>query len=605
MQVTNGTAEVLLSGQNSLSLDGTLPITETLQWTALPSLFQIERWQLQPSARWHPHWAGLTPIHYAQGDEGLLAPSWQPWPGESLRLRITSPEVIAGPTLTLERQQMTLSPGQHSTTVETTLALRASLAGSHSVTLPPEAEFLGMTLDDNHVPVQAQQGRVDIPIEPGEHQVRLRWREARGMAGIGHRFRTQALDTQLPGTNAITELTLPHDRVVLAAGGPPIGPAVLFWGFVPLLLIASVLLARSKRTPLGFISWFLLLIGLAQASMLGAAIVATGLLALGLRPSMTQMRAKGWEHGQISGIQIGLGIWTFAMMLILYQTVHTALLGYPNMLITGNGSNAHELAWYQDRFTNLADSSWVFSISLTTYRVAMLAWALWLASSLLGWIRWGWQRFSDGGYWPEDGPKNPPPTSPKHTPPGSRQATPPGVKAKDGTGAEARPATKATATSAPSGATPSPAARTATTAERAIETPAAPPAEVEHVAGSMAAAVPNAARAAETAATLAGAAESSRAPTPASTSAPASSSAPTLAPPSASASASASKDESTGTAGHLRHESLVLDTTPSPPRRRSFAASLIRWVLRALLAFLALLGLLGLILGGRIAGWWY
>ncbi|MDO4683032.1 MAG: hypothetical protein Q4B17_09645 [Lautropia sp.] len=402
VRMHDGAAEILLSGQNSLELKGTLPATETLTWQALPSLFQIERWQLQVSSRWHPSWEGLTPIHYAQGSDGVLAPRWQPWPGESLKLHISAPEVIPGPTLTLERQRMKLEPGQHSTTVETTLSLRASLAGTHGVTLPADAGFLGMTLDGAHVPVQAQQGRVDIPIVPGEHEVVLRWREARGVAGIGQRFHTSQLETRLDGTNAITTLNLPHDRVVLAAGGPPIGPAVLFWGFVPLILIASMLLARSRRTPLGPVSWFLLLLGLAQASMLGAAIVATGLLALGIKPSIDEMHKKGWDRGWISGVQIAMAIWTLAMLLILYQTVHTALLGYPNMLITGNESGAHHLAWYQDRFASVAESSWVFSISLTTYRVAMLAWALWLASSLLGWIRWGWQRFSAGGYWPDD-----------------------------------------------------------------------------------------------------------------------------------------------------------------------------------------------------------
>lgn len=413
VRMHDGAAEILLSGQSSLELKGTLPATETLAWQALPSLFQIERWQLQVSSRWHPSWEGLTPIHYAQGSDGVLAPWWQPWPGESLTLHVSAPEVIPGPTLTLERQQMKLEPGQHSTTVETTLSLRASLAGTHGVTLPAGAEFLGMTLDGTHVPVQAQQGRVDIPIVPGEHEVVLRWREAHGVAGIGQRFLTSPLETRLEGTNAITTLNLPYDRVVLAAGGPPIGPAVLFWGFVPLILIASVLLARSRRTPLGPVSWFLLLLGLAQASMLGAAIVATGLLALGIKPSIGEMRQKGWDRGWISAVQVSLALWALVMLVVLYQTVHTALLGYPNMLITGNESGAHHLAWYQDRFASVADSSWVFSISLTTYRVAMLAWALWLASSLLAWIRWGWQRFSAGGYWPEDDdpPKGPPPAA--------------------------------------------------------------------------------------------------------------------------------------------------------------------------------------------------
>ena len=29
----------------------------------------------------------------------------------------------------------------------------------------------------------------------------------------------------------------------------------------------------------------------------------------------------------------------------------------------------------------------------------MLAWALWLASSLVGWLKWGWECFTTGGHW--------------------------------------------------------------------------------------------------------------------------------------------------------------------------------------------------------------
>ena len=33
------------------------------------------------------------------------------------------------------------------------------------------------------------------------------------------------------------------------------------------------------------------------------------------------------------------------------------------------------------------------------YRLLMLAWALWLAFALLGWLRWGWQCLASDGLW--------------------------------------------------------------------------------------------------------------------------------------------------------------------------------------------------------------
>jgi hypothetical protein len=42
---------------------------------------------------------------------------------------------------------------------------------------------------------------------------------------------------------------------------------------------------------------------------------------------------------------------------------------------------------------------------MLAYRGAMLAWALWLAVSLLRWLRWGWISFSEGGIWKSAPPK--------------------------------------------------------------------------------------------------------------------------------------------------------------------------------------------------------
>jgi hypothetical protein len=41
----------------------------------------------------------------------------------------------------------------------------------------------------------------------------------------------------------------------------------------------------------------------------------------------------------------------------------------------------------------------VLSVPLLVYRLAMLAWALWIAQALVGWLRWGWRCFSAGELW--------------------------------------------------------------------------------------------------------------------------------------------------------------------------------------------------------------
>jgi hypothetical protein len=41
----------------------------------------------------------------------------------------------------------------------------------------------------------------------------------------------------------------------------------------------------------------------------------------------------------------------------------------------------------------------VVTVPLLVYRISMLLWALWLAVSLLTWLRWGWECFSDTMLW--------------------------------------------------------------------------------------------------------------------------------------------------------------------------------------------------------------
>jgi hypothetical protein len=41
----------------------------------------------------------------------------------------------------------------------------------------------------------------------------------------------------------------------------------------------------------------------------------------------------------------------------------------------------------------------VLSVPIVVYRLAMLAWALWIAQAVVGWLRWGWECMNEGGLW--------------------------------------------------------------------------------------------------------------------------------------------------------------------------------------------------------------
>jgi hypothetical protein len=99
-------------------------------------------------------------------------------------------------------------------------------------------------------------------------------------------------------------------------------------------------------------------------------------------------------------VQLGLVLWTLFAIGALLDVLRTGLLGYPDLLVAGPASNSHLLNWTNDRFAEHTAGAWVLSAPLWLYRAAMLAWALWLAASLLRWVGWAWACFSAGEAWP-------------------------------------------------------------------------------------------------------------------------------------------------------------------------------------------------------------
>jgi hypothetical protein len=195
--------------------------------------------------------------------------------------------------------------------------------------------------------------------------------------------------------NAELEIRVPRDRWVLWVGGPRLGPAVLFWSLLFVALLVALGLGQLPWTPLGWGSWLLLFVGLSQVPVPVSLVVVGWLLALGWRRD----NAERASDAAFDGLQLLLAGWTAVALAGLLWAVQQGLLGLPDMQISGNGSNGHLLRWYQDRSDAATPSAWLVSVPILFYRLAMLAWALWLARALVAWLRWGWDCFGNGGLW--------------------------------------------------------------------------------------------------------------------------------------------------------------------------------------------------------------
>lgn len=392
IRVTDGKALISIPAQaQEAQWESTLAEAEEITLRAPEGVAWTEFWQIDASSIWHLVADGIPVIHDANPGQARLR-AWYPWPGESVALKITRPSGVPGQTFTVDRSVVLVSPGLRSSDVTLDLEIRSSRGAQHAVTLPADSELQSVTINGATQPIRQEKQQVTLPLVPGRQTVQIKWRQ-RG--GIASRFTSPAVGLGIASVNADVRIAVPADRWTLFAGGPRMGPAVLFWSVLVVVLLLSIGLGRVPLTPLRTHQWFLLGVGLTQSPMPLALIVVGWLLALGWRR----------EHGARADarsfdlMQLLLAGWTLAALLGLYWSVKQGLLGLPEMQVSGNGSHAHLLRWYQDRVGATLPRAWVLSVPLLAYRLAMLAWALWLAQALVRWLRWGWDCVSTGGLW--------------------------------------------------------------------------------------------------------------------------------------------------------------------------------------------------------------
>ena len=139
----------------------------------------------------------------------------------------------------------------------------------------------------------------------------------------------------------------------------------------------------------------LLALGLTQIPTAAALVVVAWLIILGIRQQLPM--PKHWLP--FDGFQIGLVVLTLAAFFCLFTAVKSGLLGQPQMNITGNGSTHLAMHWTQDHIAGSLPRASVLSLSVWVYRGLMLVWSLWLAVSLIKWLKWGWSCFTTEALW--------------------------------------------------------------------------------------------------------------------------------------------------------------------------------------------------------------
>lgn len=355
--------------------------------------WMVSAWNKAPLS-----FVGVDPVSTS---ENALASTFLPKPGEKLSIK---PEMIVpvdGAQVAIDSSSLRQTTG--TVRVEHAWAIRArsTIASPLEVKVPENWKL--EKAGNNGVqtsPTKKGDGYV-LDLMPGTNSIDLSFSEERKTAGIE---RAPKLAISAATANIIWKMSVPNDEWVLFTWGPLMGPAVLIWGVLIAMVILSFALSKMVKSEFApnFGGWIALLVPLSVLSPWSALVVVAFVIAMDFKRARSgEVKDAAWN-----GFQFLLMLLGVLSSFILMSGVYSGLLGVPNMMVVGNGSNANLLNWYSDRSMHEAsvgmsahfDAGAVLA-PIWVWRIIMLGWAIWIAATVAKRIPKMWAVLTLGGFW--------------------------------------------------------------------------------------------------------------------------------------------------------------------------------------------------------------
>lgn len=388
----DGTLHILLGpAQTEWRWQSELQISPQITATASTDPRVAERWRFLISPRWRFTWQGPPPLW--RQDDGNLLPQWHPWPGQSASWQLQRNEPAPGDSLTIQRVTYSITPGPRIASSRLTVLLETSTGGDFPVTLPPGATLQSASIEGRPIPLRLREDRLSIPLGAGRQTLQAEWETP--YSGTLP-FRAPPVTLPAPAANVSLQIQPPENWWLLWTTGPARGPAILLWAILAGVLLAAWLLARTRLSPLPLWQWALLGVGLTQAPWPAALLIVGWLFLVSWRGTESFTRLPKWPFRLL---QIALPLVTLAALAAFLWTAAGTFLGGPQVYLAGRPAPFEPLTWFAPQTTPTLPQPTVWAAPVWLHRIAMLAWALWLAATLPRWLRTAWHNFAAGGYW--------------------------------------------------------------------------------------------------------------------------------------------------------------------------------------------------------------
>ena len=277
----------LNAGQRSVSWVSGLARANQLELSLPEGAAHTEVWSFLVNPQWNVEFEGFAAVLPDSVGSGNWMFRYVPRPGEKLRLKVTRPAAVKGSTLAVDSVRQVTTVGSRSTSTQLQFSYRSTQGGRHIIKLPPDARVTAVTADGESLQLRPEKGELPLSLSPGAHEFAIFWDESRD---VGLRTSPSKVDLGTPASNLHLQISLPQSRWVLAAWGPGIGPAVLYWGELVVFIGVAWLLGRWTRSPLRFHEWLLLGLGLSTQSWFVFGLTAAWLVTLRWR--------EHWQPGE-------------------------------------------------------------------------------------------------------------------------------------------------------------------------------------------------------------------------------------------------------------------------------------------------------------------
>jgi hypothetical protein len=379
--------------QSAVSWSSTLPLESPLRLQAPAGVPWTESWHVVVGSIWNVTFDGVPESNTGNEADSVRRAEFDPRAGEELVVTAERPEASAGSTLAFDAVRLDMVPGNRSSDVTLQLAYRSTRGAQHVIQLPDAAQVTAVVIDGREHSLRPEDNELTVPILPGEHSIEVSWRASGGM---GWHTQTPLVDLGAPAGNIELTMSRAGDRWLLATRGPRLGPAVLYWTELAVMLLFAVILGRVGLAPLSTRHWLFLGLGFSTFSWPALAVVTIWLLACGAREKFGSAGLKWWGFNVV---QVVIGLLTVYALLSILAALPQGLLGTPDMHVTGHESHANLLSWFADRSTSALPRAAAFTVPMWIYKAIILVWALWLSFALVRWLPWVWKCFSSDGFW--------------------------------------------------------------------------------------------------------------------------------------------------------------------------------------------------------------